>query len=98
MADMTSEKVIVSDDIKSEAVPSNDVASTKEATIEAHEVFRQVDEGVNFRTLSWTRAAVLMIKLNFAISMLSIPSLFGQLGAVGGSLSVVGWNIMNTCK
>lgn len=64
---------------------------------EAHEVFQATSEGVNFRTVSWQRATVLFLKIQFAMSILAVPSSLGALGAVGGALSLVGWQILNTC-
>lgn len=64
---------------------------------EAHEVFQTTSEGVNFRTVSWQRATVLFLKIQFAMSILAVPSSLGALGAVGGALSLVGWQALNTC-
>lgn len=63
----------------------------------AHEVFQATSEGVNFRTVSWQRATVLFLKIQFAMSILAVPSSLGSLGAVGGALSLVGWQALNTC-
>ncbi|KAH8648510.1 transmembrane amino acid transporter protein-domain-containing protein [Xylariales sp. PMI_506] len=68
----------------------------KEGALESHEVFQPTEDGVNFRTLSWTRALVLFVKINFAVSILSVPGSLGTLGAVGGALSLVGWEALNT--
>lgn len=64
---------------------------------ETHEVFKETSEGVNFRTVSWQRAAVIFVKIQFAMSILSVPASLATLGAVGGSLSIVGWGALNTC-
>lgn len=61
------------------------------------EVFQETSEGVNFRTVSWQRATVLFLKIQFAMSILAVPSSLGTLGAVGGALSIVGWQTLNTC-
>lgn len=63
----------------------------------ACEVFQETSEGVNFRTVSWQRATVLFLKIQFAMSILAVPSALGTLGAIGGALSIVGWQILNTC-
>lgn len=63
----------------------------------ACEVFHETSEGVNFRTVSWQRATVLFLKIQFAMSILAVPSALGTLGAVGGALSIVGWQVLNTC-
>lgn len=62
------------------------------------EVFHETAEGVNFRTVSWQRATVLFLKIQFAMSILAVPSSLGTLGAVGGALSIVGWQLLNTCR
>lgn len=65
--------------------------------VTACEVFQETSEGVNFRTVSWQRATVLFLKIQFAMSILAVPSSLGALGAVGGALSIVGWQALNTC-
>lgn len=62
----------------------------------AGEVFQETSEGVNFRTVSWQRATVLFLKIQFAMSILAVPSSLGTLGAIGGALSIVGWQTLNT--
>jgi len=64
---------------------------------EAHEVFKVTEDGVNFRTVSWQRAAIIFLKIQFAMSILSVPASLAVLGAVGGALSIVGWTVLNTC-
>lgn len=65
--------------------------------ITACEVFQETSQGVNFRTVSWQRATVLFLKIQFAMSILAVPSSLGALGAIGGALSIVGWQTLNTC-
>lgn len=65
---------------------------------EAHEIFHDGSEGVKFRTVSWQRATVLFLKIQFAMSILSVPGALATLGAVGGALSIVGWGALNTCE
>jgi len=65
---------------------------------EAHEVFKKNAGGVDFRTVSWPRASVIFLKIQFAMSILAVPSALGTLGAVGGALSIVGWGALNTCE
>jgi hypothetical protein len=62
------------------------------------EVFQQTEDGVDFRTVSWQRATIIFLKINFAMSILTVPGNLGTLGAVGGSLSIVGWEALNTCE
>ncbi|RBR05146.1 hypothetical protein FVER53590_08878 [Fusarium verticillioides] len=73
-----------------------EVVSMKGETLESHEVFQQTDDGVQFRTVSWQRATVIFLKIQFAMSILSVPGAFVTLGAVGGGLSLVGWHTLNT--
>jgi len=65
---------------------------------EAHEVFKKDAGHVDFRTVSWPRATVIFLKIQFAMSILAVPSALGTLGAVGGALSILGWGALNTCK
>lgn len=67
-----------------------------EGTVEDYEVFKKTHEGVNFRTVGWPRASVIFLKVIFATGVLSIPTAMYSLGAVGGSLSVIGWGALNT--
>ncbi|KAK4890654.1 hypothetical protein LTR27_010693 [Elasticomyces elasticus] len=63
---------------------------------EANEVFKLIEDGVDFRTVSWQRAAIIFLKIQFAMSILSVPGSMAVLGAVGGALSIVGWDALNT--
>lgn len=65
---------------------------------EANEVFHASSDGVEFRTVSWPRATIMFLKIQLGLSILSVPSSLGALGAVGGSLSLLGWALLNTCK
>ncbi|KAF9770671.1 hypothetical protein IL306_011730 [Fusarium sp. DS 682] len=73
-----------------------EVVSMKGETLESHEVFQQTEDGVQFRTVSWQRATIIFLKIQFAMSILSVPGAFATLGAVGGGLSLVGWHTLNT--
>ncbi|OJJ96049.1 hypothetical protein ASPACDRAFT_35577 [Aspergillus aculeatus ATCC 16872] len=61
--------------------------------MEDNEIFRTTSgkNGVNFRTLTWPMAAILFLKVQFSTGVLSIPTAMYTLGALGGSLSVIGW-------
>ncbi|KAG9742746.1 amino acid transporter, partial [Aureobasidium melanogenum] len=67
-----------------------------EGITEDFEVFKQTEDGVNFRTVGWPMATVIFLKIIFALGVLSIPAAMYTLGAVGGSLSVIGWQALNT--
>ncbi|KAF3809313.1 N amino acid transport system protein [Colletotrichum gloeosporioides] len=73
-----------------------DIASTKGEIEETHDVFRQTEDGVQFRTVSWQRATIIFCKIQFAMSILSVPGAFATLGAVPGAVSLVGWHALNT--
>ncbi|KAJ5972585.1 Amino acid transporter transmembrane [Penicillium vulpinum] len=59
------------------------------------EVFSESAE-VDFRTVSWQWATIIFLKTVFATGVLSIPIAMSNLGAIGGSLSIVGWGLLNT--
>ncbi|OAG02748.1 uncharacterized protein CC84DRAFT_1261448 [Paraphaeosphaeria sporulosa] len=42
------------------------------------------------------RATIIFLKIQFAMSILAVPGALATLGAVGGALSIVGWQILNT--
>lgn len=65
---------------------------------ESYEIFQANVNGVEFRTVSWQQATVLFVKINFAMSILSTPGALAALGSVGGSLSIIGFTSLNTCK
>lgn len=64
---------------------------------ESREIFQVSVDGVEFRTVSWQRATVVFLKINFAMSILAVPAAMAALGSVGGSLSMVGFTALNTC-
>lgn len=61
-------------------------------------MFKQVEGAVDYRTVGWIRASVIFLKVIFATGVLSIPSSYIALGAVGGAIEVVCWGIINTCR
>ncbi|KAL8389040.1 hypothetical protein RB595_008836 [Gaeumannomyces hyphopodioides] len=63
---------------------------------ESKEVFRFDADGVKFRTVSWQRATVVFLKINFAMSILAIPGALASLGAVGGAIIIVATTALNT--
>jgi hypothetical protein len=67
-----------------------------EGIAEDFEVFKQTEDGVNFRTVGWPMATVIFLKTIFALGVLSIPAAMYTLGAVGGALSVIAWQALNT--
>lgn len=98
MASMdTSTKRGVEDEIESYS-PNDSVVYNKEDVREAHEVFQKSTDGIDFRTVSWPRAAIIFLKIQFAMSILAVPGALATLGAVGGALSIVGWEVLNTCS
>jgi hypothetical protein len=88
---------INSDHITSQQSPDVSLPETKEAVLEAREVFHDDNESnVKFRTVSWQRATIIFLKIQFAMSILAVPGALATLGAVGGALSIVGWEVLNT--
>ncbi|EFX04795.1 amino acid transporter [Grosmannia clavigera kw1407] len=86
----------VSDSIEPNMMVGSNAPSLKGEAETSHEVFKDSADGVNFRTVSWQSATVVFLKIQFAMSILSVPGSLSTLGAVGGSLSIVGWEILNT--
>jgi hypothetical protein len=66
--------------------------------LESREVFQSGANVLEFRTVSWQRAAIMFCKINFAMSILAIPEAISTVGAVGGSLILVGFTSLNVCK
>lgn len=66
--------------------------------LESREVFQTGDDVLQFRTVSWQRATIMFCKINFAMSILAIPEAISTLGAVGGSIILVAFTALNTCK
>lgn len=76
---------------------SDDAVYDKDQLREEHEIFKKSTDGVDFRTVSWPRATIVFLKIQFAMSILAVPGALASLGAVGGALSLVGWQVLNTC-
>lgn len=72
------------------AVPQKPVAN------DDHEVFRETEDGVKFRTVGWFKASVMFLKVMIAVGVLSLPTTMDQLGAVGGSLAILAFGLFNT--
>ncbi|TKA29663.1 hypothetical protein B0A54_14953 [Friedmanniomyces endolithicus] len=69
-------------------MPSLSATPTDEKR-EAYEVFKLTEDGVDFRTVSWQRATIIFLKIQFAMSILSVPGSMAVLGAIGGALSIL---------
>ncbi|KAJ9615845.1 hypothetical protein H2200_001922 [Cladophialophora chaetospira] len=52
---------------------------TKEAVLEAREIFHDEGEGVKFRTVSWQRCTIIFLKIQFAMSILAVPGALATL-------------------
>ncbi|KAK6853035.1 Amino acid transporter- transmembrane [Apiospora arundinis] len=72
------------------------LTAASEVELESHEVFKKNVDGVEFRTVGWPRATVIFLKIIFSTGILSIPTALYALGAVGGTLSLVAWQAVNT--
>ncbi|KAH7362208.1 transmembrane amino acid transporter protein-domain-containing protein [Plectosphaerella cucumerina] len=88
------QKTPVADAIEPQA--TEDPVEFEGKVLEAKEIFHDTEDGVQFRTVSWQRATIIFLKIQFAMSILSVPGALSTLGAVGGALSIVGWQTLNT--
>lgn len=81
--------------------PRNSDPSLKDGVFvddhESQEVFKASVDGVEFRTITWQRLIIILLKVQVATGVLSIPGAFVALGAVPGAICVVGWQAINTC-
>lgn len=59
------------------------------------EVFQINEDGVDFRTVTWPRAAIIFLKILFATGVLSIPAAMYEIGAAGGVLVLVACGALN---
>jgi len=82
----------------SEKITKSETAEGEVIDLETYEVFKKSSDAVDFRTVSWQSACVMFTKIEFAMSILVIPSALGALGAVGGGLSLLAWDALNTCR
>jgi len=76
--------------------PTGSIASAH--SVEENEVFAVGEDGVDFRTVGWIRAAMFFTKMTFAAGVLSIPSALYTLGAVVGAILIAFWGGLNTCE
>ncbi|KFA54990.1 hypothetical protein S40293_02303 [Stachybotrys chartarum IBT 40293] len=97
MASPTGEKLAGS---KQGVEPASPDASIRYGAVtderEAREVFKTSADGVDFRTITWQRLIIILLKVQVATGVLSIPSALGSLGAVPGAICIVGWQALNT--
>ncbi|KAF3403162.1 N amino acid transport system protein [Talaromyces pinophilus] len=63
--------------------------------LESREVFQTGDDVLESRTVSWQHATIMFCKINFAMSILAIPNAISAVGAVGGSIILVGFTSLN---
>ena len=96
---MSDEKVV---EPQATDAPANSAISINEGIVLAgqgeKEVFQSDGGTVNFRTVTWQRLIIILLKVQIATGVLSIPSALGTLGAVPGALVIVGWQVINTCE
>jgi len=90
---------IMSKELRNSPSPTASIREGVVANVEdQQEVFRTDADAVNFRTVTWQRLIIILLKVQIATGVLSIPSAMGSLGAVPGALIVVGWQALNTCE
>ena len=75
-------------------IPSRD-SESPEAIKGEQEVFRITEDGVDFRTVTWPRAAIIFLKILFATGVLTIPAAMYEIGAAGGALVLLGFGLVN---
>lgn len=99
MAPIPDEKIIST---KAGDSPASDAVSISEGAVSTEqgeqEVFRTDAGAVNFRTVTWQRLIIILLKVQIATGVLSIPSALGTVGAVPGAIIIVGWQAINTCE
>lgn len=99
MSSPTEEKLSIA---KQVIEPTDQNSSIKDGTLSDNqrdnEVFKESADGVDFRTVTWQRLIIILLKVQVATGVLSIPSALGSLGAVPGAICIVGWQALNTCK
>lgn len=87
---------------KADVAPSSDSIEagvmSQPVDLENRGVFQSGTDVLEFRTVSWQRAAIMFCKINFAMSILAIPEAISTVGAVGGSFILVGFTCLNVCK
>jgi hypothetical protein len=80
-----------------DVLPAKDVESSNAYDDEEDgEVFKKNVDGMEYRTVGWIKTFFLMFKVQFSLGILSIPAVFGPVGAVPGSLLIIGWGSFNT--
>jgi hypothetical protein len=77
-------------------VPASSIAEgTVEMLAGEKEVFGTGAGDVNFRNVSWQRAAIFILKMTFATGVLSLPASMNSLGAFPGAVFIVLWGCVN---
>lgn len=93
---MSSEKVPKGIDSASTHSPTPSVTEGTVHPIHGEkEVFSGGEGEVNFRNVSWQRAAIFMLKMTFATGVLSLPASLNSLGGVAGAIFIVFWGVVN---
>jgi hypothetical protein len=99
MASIPDEKCI---NTKAADASASEAISISEGVVSNHqgeqEVFRTDATVVDFRTVTWQRLIIILLKVQIATGVLSIPSALGTVGAVPGAIVIVGWQALNTCE
>ena len=69
-----------------------------EVDLESRGIIQTGVDVLEFRIVSWQRAAIVFCKINFPMSILAIPEAISTVGAVGGSFILVGFACLNVCE
>lgn len=73
MEDIKQEPAVTNDPVTLD-VTNNGLLPDEER--EDHEIFKVSEHDVDFRTVSWQRATIIFLKIQFAISLLSMRPLY----------------------
>lgn len=100
MAFKSAEKITVEKQVFEPATPGSvkDGEVVPDNASGEGEVFKADADGVDFRTITWQRLIIILLKVQVATGVLSIPSALGSLGAIPGAINIIGWQALNTCK
>ncbi|KAK6374004.1 hypothetical protein LTS17_007974 [Exophiala oligosperma] len=60
------------------------------------EVFKKSDDAVDFRTVGWPHASIILLKIQFALGVLNLPTVLYIVGALPGALLICAWGAYNT--
>lgn len=83
---------------KSEKAPAYDAETGqhKKRDLHADPFGDESDSEVKYRTMAWWQAAITMIAETISLGILSLPSVLGTIGIVGGLILIIGLGLIAT--